>query len=439
MSVDPIAQIAELVARESGVVIAEAQRSSLVAAIARVAPGMTATRLLAAGCPPEAIERLIDEVTVRETFFFRHRAELDTIDWHGALQAARARGTDVVRVWIAGCASGEEAYTMAILACEAFGSATPPVRILATDIAPTALAQARRGQYGARAVRTLDDRVRRRYFDTENQTLSAGRSLRALVEVRRHNLVRDSIPPVGSPPFDVILCRNVLIYFDRDTVDRVAASLEGALWPGGRLVLGAADRLSGAPRPIVGLVPGGGRMRRNALAGVPKAPIARPSVRLEPVAAPGLVSAGVPALVTAPADATGSTRRQRLSEAMRAADRGDLDVALQIAAHALTVDPLDAEANFITGVAELARERPRAAIGPLRRALYADPTSGLAAFKLARAHDSLGEMGPARRAYEQALRTLELNVKERPIAETRELAEITEACRTRLRVLESGG
>jgi chemotaxis protein methyltransferase CheR len=437
VSSDALTRVADLVAHESGVVIAEPQRASLVAAIARIEPGMTAARLLAAGCPPETLKRLIDEVTVRETFFFRHRAELDRIDWHGALQAARARDTEVVRVWIAGCASGEEAYTIAILACEAFGSATPPVRILATDIAPTALAQARRGQYGARAMRTLDDAVRRRYFDVEQQTLSVGRSLRALVEVRRHNLVRDSIPPVGSPPFDLILCRNVLIYFDRSTVDRVVASLGAALWPGGRLVLGAADRLSGAPRRVVAPDP------RRAAAGprppsrMREAPAKRPPSRRPPAIrmppdGPGAAVAG-----PSPAAASDEDQRERLAGAMRAADRGDLDVALQIAADALAANPLDAEAHFIIGVAELARERPRAAVDSLRRALYTDPTSGLAAFKLARAHDSLGEVGPARRAYEQALRTFELTVKDRPVAETRDRAEITAACRVRLKALAS--
>ncbi len=423
MSPDPLAQVADLVSRESGIIISPAQRGSLTAAIARVAPGLTAKRLLADRCSAETLERLIDEVTVRETFFFRHRAELDTIDWRAALQAARARGTDVVRVWIAGCASGEEAYTVAILACEAFGTGAPPVRILATDIAPTALVQARRGRYGTRAVRTLDEALALRYFVVENQTLCVGKQLRALVDVRRHNLVRDSIPPVGAPPFDLILCRNVLIYFDRSTVERVIAGLEAALWPGGRLVLGAADRLSGHPRPS-------GHPRRSA---APPPRAATKSRRPSPSAPKP------PAPRSAPlASAISDGRRERLSSARRAADRGDLEVALQIVSDALATDPLDAEAYFIMGVAELARDRPRAAVGSLRRALYMDPTSGVAAFKLARAHDSLGESGPARRAYEQALRILELDAKERPVAEARDLAEVTTACRARLLTLAGG-
>jgi chemotaxis methyl-accepting protein methylase len=422
MSTDALTRVADVVEEETGVVTGKAHPGSLRAGIARMAPGMTAARLLEEGCTGDTLERLIDQVTVRETFFFRHRSELETIDWHESLRAARAHGTDAVRVWIAGCASGEEAYTTAILACEAFGTATPPVRILATDIARTGLAQARSGCYGTRAVRALDEAVRRRYFSSENRTLCVNGSLRGLVEVRRHNLVRDSFPPVGSPPFDLILCRNVLIYFGRSTVDRVLESLQGALWPGGRLILGAADRISGqpqrktapparsvAPRPPTFTVPS-----RPARGG-PATP--RASVVQDAWAASGALAHGV-----STATANNAARR-------------DLEVALQIAGEAVAADPLDAEAHFAMGLAELARERPRAAIDPLRRALYIDPTSGLAAFKLARAHEALGELGQARRVYRQALRTLELEIKERPVAEALGLAEVTTACRARLQAL----
>ncbi len=416
MTPEVLGRVAALVERESGIVIGSAQFGALRAAIARVAPGMTADRLLAPQAPPEALERLIDEITVRETFFFRHRSELDAIDWHGALQAARARGTDAVRVWVAGCASGEEAYTTAILACEAFGSTAPPVRILATDIAPSALAQARRGRYGARAVRTLEDDLRRRYFMAENGALAVGDRLRGLVDVRRHNLVRDTIPPLGSPPFDLILCRNVLIYFEQRTVDRVLAALRAALWPDGRLILGAADRISGqrqaptAPRP-----PHTADHRR------PRSPHT-PDRRGPPT------RGQVP--VRAARD--GDDCRERLPQALQAADRGDLEGALRIARDVLADDPLDADAHFIKGVAELAREEPQAAVESLRRALYADPTSTPAAFQLARAHDALGQRVPAQRAYEQALRTLELGADERSVAQTRDLADISAACRARL-------
>ncbi|HEY2259609.1 MAG TPA: CheR family methyltransferase [Solirubrobacteraceae bacterium] len=427
MSAEAVDRVAALIRRESGIVLGGSQLPSLRAAIARVAPGMTADQLLSPQTSPETLERLIDEVTVRETFFFRHRSELDKIDWPGAMRMARARGSNAIRVWIVGCASGEEAYTVAILACEALG-ASAPVRILATDIAPTALAEARRGCYGNRAVRMLESDIRRRYFTLDSGRLRVGDRLRAMVSVSAHNLVRDRIPPLGWPPFDLILCRNVLIYFDQQTVDRLVVSLQAALWPDGRLLLGAADRISGravrSPPRVPRRPTRGPHQPAQAGSSSPSPPPARASLPRAKAAA----GAGQPA-------ADGEGRRERLSRALQAADRGDLEAALQIAGDALAEDPLDAEAHYITGVAELARDAPQAAVQSLRRALYADPKSSLAAFHLARAHDALGERGPARRAYQQVLRTLELDPQEHSIAQSRDLAAVTNACRSRLQAL----
>ena len=222
--------------------------------MARLEPGMTSERLLAMGCSETLLQRLINEVTVRETFFFRHPDELEAIDWHRSLEGANRRGSDVVRVWVAGCASGEEAYSLAILACEAFACPAPPIEIFATDIATAALEQAQRGRYGPRAVAALTENVRRRYFTVEDGLLRVDERLRRLVAFRRHNLIRDLAPGGVPGGFDVISCRNVLIYFDPPTVARVMRSLESALAPTGTLVLGAADRLSGrsAQGPCVG-------------------------------------------------------------------------------------------------------------------------------------------------------------------------------------------
>ena len=92
--------------------------------------------------------------------------------------------------------------------------------------------------------------VRERYFSNVHGVSCVNERLRALVEFRRHNLVRDPIPPAGEQPFDVILCRNVLIYFDRPTVEHILGALERALAPAGLLLLGAADRLSGQGLPV---------------------------------------------------------------------------------------------------------------------------------------------------------------------------------------------
>src|SRR5204863_9119693 len=128
-------------------------------------------------------------------------------------------------VWVAACASGEEAYTLAVLASEAFAPAEPPVSILATDISLATLVRAREGHYGRRALRGLDDQMRDPYFVPVGDGVAVDERLRGLVEFRRHNLTRDSVPPLGHDQFELIACRNVLIYFDGDAVERVIGAL----------------------------------------------------------------------------------------------------------------------------------------------------------------------------------------------------------------------
>ncbi|MGA2166174.1 MAG: CheR family methyltransferase [Solirubrobacteraceae bacterium] len=418
MSTVALSRVARLLQDACGIELGSSQLPSLQAAIGRVDRELTAEALLDRPVPPETMRALIDEITIRETFFFRHRSELEAIDWYAMLDAARAGGSDVVRVWVAGCASGEEAYTVAILACEAFASPGPPVRVLGTDVAPSALEQAIAGRYRERSVRTLPEGIRERYFSSAGGVSCAGEQLRGLVELRHHNLVRDPIPPAGLP-FEVILCRNVLIYFDHPTVERVLAALEGALAPGGLLLLGAADRLSRHSLPTSRAQLG------SAGAGGAGAGQRRPRASRVPV--PKRIAFARPTEVPP---------RPTHGDAMKAADRGELDLAVRIAREVLAEDPLDSQAHFIRGVAELARNDARAALEPLRRALYIDPNFALAAFKLACAHDALGEAAPARRVYERTLRTLDHNAAGRTArsSDHSDLLEIAGACHRRLSI-----
>jgi tetratricopeptide (TPR) repeat protein len=288
--------------------------------------------------------------------------------------------------------------------------------------------------------------VRERYFSSAGAVSTVGDRLRRLVEFRRHNLVRDSMPPTGEQLLDVILCRNVLIYFDRPTVERVVNALEGALVPDGLLLLGAADRLSGQSLPTT---------RRRPGAPAPLLSDARELRRAVLLRSSGRKQAGVqrPRSTPAPTDPEHTPRGQAPREqvtreqashdslltpadAIKAADGGELDLAVQIAKDVLAEDPLDSQAHFIRGVAELARNDARAALEPLRRALYIDPNFSLAVFKLACAHDALGERGPARRAYERTQRTLDHCATEQTRqADQLDLLDIASACHTRLKAL----
>jgi chemotaxis protein methyltransferase CheR len=155
--------------------------------------------------------------------------------------AARAAGRDRVRAWSAGCASGEEAYTLALLWDSAAGGGLE-LEVLATDVHPPVLARARAGRYEASSLRELPAAWRARGFDeAPDGALVVRPEHRGRVTVGRHDL-RDPPPP---GPFDLVLCRNVAFtYFAPEAQHVVLAHLAATLRPGGALVLGLHEALS---------------------------------------------------------------------------------------------------------------------------------------------------------------------------------------------------
>jgi chemotaxis methyl-accepting protein methylase len=386
-----LAEVAQLVQAESGIVVKEAQYGTLRAAVARTS-GDPETFLLSASDPvsrPQTIARLIDEVTIGETYFLRDRRQLESINW---LRAAERAGDRPVHIWSAACSTGEEPYSLALLASEALGTRTPPVRILATDIARPALEAARRGLYRARSVRDVEPDLRRRYFHEEAGAWRVDERLRACVEFASHNLVLDPAPPLGEAPFDLIVCRNVFIYFDAETCARVLGALEHALAPGGELVLGAADALCRTTPQLARIAdqaPASPKPRRRRV---------KPTRRV----------------ATAPAPRRRSPVR------------------------AVSGPAPDAGALFERGLLELEAGNAHEAIGALRQALYVDPGFGLAAFKLARAYEAAGDRTAAKRSYQQALRTLEPDHKHEryeSILGQVDVGDVAAACRARLAAL----
>ncbi|HWH96722.1 MAG TPA: CheR family methyltransferase [Baekduia sp.] len=430
---EALVRVAELVRSETGVVIAEPQLPALAAALGRVAADMDAERFIGelagrtSGGP--LIARLVDEVTVKETYFFRELAELRTLDWGRLLKAALAGGADAVRIWVSACATGEEAYTFAILGSEALGTSSPPITILATDVSHAAIAQAAAATYSERALRNVPRELRERYFAGDAGRYIVAPAARSLVRFRHHNLVRDPLPPVGEAPFDVIACRNVLIYFDGEMVEQVIGSLEVALRPAGQLILGSADHLSGTARRLgrASLSRPVERRRKPRAAGALRRPLGLEDPRPRP---------RDDGAVQAPDGPPAPLRRRtedRVEDALYAADAGDLDLTFAIIGQVLAAQPLNADAYFVRGLAELGREDAQAAVISFRRALYVDPAFGLAAFKLGRAHDARGDPRAATRAYEQALRTLDCDVDDhRVILEKVDIGDVAAACRARL-------
>ena len=197
------------------------------------------------------LEALADALVVGETYFFRELEAVRAGVEHVLVPAVRKRG--YARVWSAACATGEEPLSVAMLLDEA-GIADRTV-IVATDVSARALARARGGQYTARSLRALPPNsppvgwtpslgaIAATAMAREANRAQVSRSLLASVDYRQLNLIDPAaIAALGT--FDLVLCRNVLIYFSDPTVLRVVASLSGALAEdGGRLLIGASESL----------------------------------------------------------------------------------------------------------------------------------------------------------------------------------------------------
>lgn len=200
--------------------------------------------LLAAGRHPGELVAFIDAVTTNETHFLRTP---EHFAWFGGpfldeiVAAAAARRRErALAVWSAACSTGEEAYSLALcLAEQSARLAGWRLAVLGTDISEAAVAAARVGVYGVRAVEGLPADRRARAFITDEQagTWTIRPALAKLCTFRRHNLLDP--PPAGR--FDCIVIRNVLIYFDRESKRKALAHLVAALAPGGHLIVGTTD------------------------------------------------------------------------------------------------------------------------------------------------------------------------------------------------------
>jgi len=197
----------------------------------------------------------VEAVTVHETYFFRDPAQLAVLSEHilpALLETRAAAGRRFLRLWSAGCASGEEAYSAAILVLEAISARGEKpgdwsITVLGSDISRAVLDRARAGIYGGpglNAFRRLPSRHARHFSDHTGGRAGLRRIDPLLSEMAtfcRHNLMDDEPPQTG---FDIALCRNVFIYFDDAAQRRAVATLHRGLIEGGVLLLGVTDRLA---------------------------------------------------------------------------------------------------------------------------------------------------------------------------------------------------
>lgn len=342
-----------------------------------------------------AWDDLIAELTIGETYFFRNGAQFDALRRVilPDLAAAR-RQSRYLRVWSAGCATGEEPYSLAMTLSEALPDPTSwQVSILGTDINQRFLQRAREALYGAWSFRETAPEVRERYFAPE-----AGR-WRLRPEIRRQvvfmplNLAEPVYPAAinGTLALDIIFCRNVTIYFDEATTRQVAQRFFDALAPGGWLVIGHAEphlsiyrqfETHNAPGAVLYRKPAGAPVFRSV---APAAPVPTPVTPTRPMAIQRLPAPAAPPQPVMPAQClperalppaaeppVAASLDDQLAAAWAAADRGEWATALAQAEHVAQAAPLNVRVHYLLGQIYEHSEARTAALTAYRRSVYLD-------------------------------------------------------------------
>ncbi len=253
-----VSKLSTFVASRMGLYFPDHRRQDLIKGASNAARemgydhlGFFIDKLLSTEWSQQQIEHLASHLTVGETYFFRSKSDFDFIEQRVIPDLVRSRknGERNLRFWSAGCCSGEEAYSMAMM----LDSCLPSIRdwnvsILGTDINPTFLRRAEKGVYRDWSFRQMSPHFKAKYFEE----ISRGRyriisRIRKMVEFKYLNLVSDSYPSIsnGTNAIDVIFCRNVLIYFLPKEMGQVIRNL-------GRSLVAGRERLRGVPDPARG-------------------------------------------------------------------------------------------------------------------------------------------------------------------------------------------
>jgi chemotaxis protein methyltransferase CheR len=203
-------------------------------------------RLDSAASFADEVRQLARELTVGETYFFRNIDQFHAVAQVVLPERLAARAaTRTLSILSAGCASGEEPYTLAMIAREQIADPRWTVSIRAVDVNPAALEKAAAGRYSAWSLRETPPESHARWFRPHGREVNIDPSIRDAVRFYERNLAADD-PAVFAPEtYDVIFCRNVIMYFTLETAQAVVARLSRALVPGGYLFLGHAETLRG--------------------------------------------------------------------------------------------------------------------------------------------------------------------------------------------------
>jgi chemotaxis protein methyltransferase WspC len=355
------------------------------------------------------LQALIETVVVPETWFFRGRESLAALA-HLAHDAFTGGPDCVLSLLSLPCSTGEEPYSMAMALLDAAISADR-FRIDAVDISARVLTQAGRAVYGRNSFRGRELAFRDRHFDATAHGYRLKETVRRQVRFQQGNLFAAGLLP-GVELYDVIFCRNVLIYFDRATQDRAIVVLKRLLKPNGVLFVAAAEAGLPTSHDFVSTnLPLAFAFRRSAAGPaqpkrVPgpltRSSIGRPMPPPAPVLRPALAISPAPASASPPGLATDASAG--LGEAMRLADQGHFVEAATSCAEHLRLHGPSAAAFHLMGLVREATGNQREAVDYYRKALYLEPNHYVTQIHLSLLMEKQGDIAGAQMLRNRARR-----------------------------------
>lgn len=469
-----LSRLSELVATRTGLHFPAKRWGDLERGLSEVALdlGMAdaescAQRLLSAPVTHREIDILARHLTVGETYFFRHQDSFDVLERQVLPTLIRERRETgrCLRVWSAGCCTGEEAYSIAILLDRVIPDHDNwDISILATDINSGFLRKAMAGEYGDWSFRDTPEWVRERYFrDRRGGRFKLHEHVRRRVTFSSLNLASDEYPSTenGTDALDVIFCRNVLMYFGAQTARRVVDNLHRALVDGGWLVVSPAESSGGLFAQFTPVEHRGALLYRKDVAAVaPRCanPVHLPRYDTAIDAPPFPADMGRPPPGPTCRDADGSESRPHADHdtggaiataavtpgpadraARDCADQGRLAEAAEWCHKALAADKLNPAHHYLLGTIRREQGQDEEAARSLANAIYLEPDFVIAHYALGNLRQSQGRMAEAQRHFDNALTSLRTHPAGEVIPESdgltsgrlREFIELTRANRPR--------
>lgn len=456
LSLEEFRRFRDLLHRQSGIYLEESKldsvRISLVTRATRLGYTSLTTYYDALARDESEFNELLNLVTINETSFFRFPAQFDALRTTvlPEIMAAKDPGARAIRIWSAGCSTGEEPYSISMTLADAgIEVAGYKPQVLGTDVSTKALARAKAAVYGPRAMLNVPADVVSRHFEpTASGDHRVVERVRRMVDFGYQNLIKEPYPLSLMGNWDVIFCRNVTIYFRIESTRRVVRNFYDSLNPGGYLFIGHSETLTSISDDFEAVEIGGVFLYRKPLPrksfsiGAPGASTRtarKTSARsAERTATAPRRRAAAPVPATPAASATDaddplriaredlkSGRPERVLEAVELtlasdpnnaeayllsayvhADAGNYDAALHAAHRALSIDPLLPVARYILGIIYQRQGDAVRAVSELKKTIYIDADFALAHLNLANIYKAQRKWQAAAKEYENALKAL---------------------------------